>query len=64
MPVPTPHGGESQDDFIGRCMRWMHTNDSQRPQDQMQAMCFQQWRDRNKNETAQAADRASGRQPR
>ena len=45
MPVPKPHSGESQDDFIGRCMSALADSDPDRPNDQRLAMCFNAWRE-------------------
>lgn len=47
MPVPSPRGGESQDKFISRCMRFMHSEGG-RPRKQQQAICFDKWRKRAK----------------
>jgi HK97 family phage prohead protease len=52
MPVPQPHSGESQDDFMGRCMGNQTMMDDYPTQDQRLAVCFQTWRDRNKAEDA------------
>lgn len=46
MPVPEPHSGETQDQFIGRCMSQLADEDPDRPNQQRLAMCFSQWRDR------------------
>lgn len=43
MPTP-PNQGESKNDFMGRCMTYMHKNDSARPQAQQVAICFSMWR--------------------
>lgn len=41
MPVPTPHDGESQDDFIARCMA---NDDMQEYEDkQRAAICYDAW---------------------
>ena len=42
MPM-TPHKGESQSDFMGRCMHETFTGD--RTQEQAGAICYQYWRD-------------------
>ena len=44
MPIPSPHAGESQDDFIDRCMG----SDAMQEydQDQRAAVCFDAWRER------------------
>jgi hypothetical protein len=48
MPVPSPTKGESQDDFIGRCMG----DDTMQEYDQKQraAVCFSNWRKSKKAE--------------
>jgi HK97 family phage prohead protease/HK97 family phage major capsid protein len=49
MPLK-PHAGESQSDFMARCVpEAIGTGDNKRPQDQAVAICFQYWRDRNKD---------------
>ena len=48
MPMK-PHKGESQDDFMSRCVPEMiGTGDDKRPQDQAVAACLQIWRDNQK----------------
>ena len=44
MPVPKPVSGESEDDFISRCMSALDKTDPERPQEQRLAMCFNTWR--------------------
>ena len=50
MPLPKPRKGESQSDFVGRCMHEAYGPDApaDRTQEQAVAMCHQAWRDRNK----------------
>lgn len=48
MPLPTPSEGESQDEYVSRCISFVHDESPERPDDEIQAMCFDQWRDRNK----------------
>jgi HK97 family phage major capsid protein/HK97 family phage prohead protease len=50
MPLPKPKKGESQDDFVSRCMSEAYGSDApdDRTQEQAVAMCMQAWRDRNK----------------
>jgi HK97 family phage prohead protease/HK97 family phage major capsid protein len=52
MPLPKPHKGESQDDFMGRCMHEAYGPDapSDRTQEQAVAMCYQAWRDKDKGD--------------
>jgi len=40
MPVPKPNEGEGSQDFISRCIRTMHHKDPDRPDDQIQGMCY------------------------
>jgi len=44
MPVPKPGPGESERDFIGRCISTLHKTDPERPDDQIIAMCYNTWR--------------------
>jgi hypothetical protein len=50
MPVPKPHKGESQDDFISRCMSKLADTDPDRPNEQRLAMCFSAWREEHGGE--------------
>jgi len=40
MPVPTPNKDEGSQDFVSRCIRTLHHSDPNRPDDQIQAMCY------------------------
>lgn len=55
MPVVTPHKGESQDKFMGRCMSMMNEENQgraeKRSKKQMVAICFSQWREMHGGET-------------
>ena len=44
MPI-TPRKNESKDDFISRCMGELADSDTERPQEQMVAICQTAWRD-------------------
>jgi hypothetical protein len=45
MPVPTPNSGESQKEFISRCMEAIANEfDSQ---EQRLGVCYTQWRESN-----------------
>jgi len=44
-PVPTPHEGEEQDEFISRCISTVTDEDPNRPKDQIIAMCYTSWRE-------------------
>jgi hypothetical protein len=52
MPMPTPHAGESRNDFVSRCMgdRVMRTDFPD--QAQRAAVCNRQWRSKPKSGTA------------
>lgn len=45
MPLPKPHSGESQDDFISRCMGDPTAMEDFPDQEQRLAVCFRQWRE-------------------
>src|SRR5215831_18798206 len=47
MPLPKPHKGESQSDFMGRCMHEAYGAGApeDRTQEQATAMCFSAWRE-------------------
>jgi HK97 family phage prohead protease len=47
MPLPKPHKGESQSDFMARCMHEAYGSGapSDRTQEQAVAMCFSAWRE-------------------
>jgi hypothetical protein len=42
MPIPKPNSGESQSDFVSRCMSAM--SGENRPEDQKLAICYAQYR--------------------
>jgi len=44
IPVPEPRAGESERDFIGRCISTLHKTDPDRSQDQIIAICYSSWR--------------------
>ena len=44
MPVPKPKEGESQDDYMKRCMHEVSKN-TERSNDQNVAICMNTWRD-------------------
>ena len=46
MPIPTPNDGESEDDFIGRCMGNETMVDDYPDPDQRAAVCYSQFRER------------------
>jgi HK97 family phage major capsid protein/HK97 family phage prohead protease len=45
MPLPTPKDGESQDDFVSRCMSSDEAKESLPDNDQRLAACLSQWRE-------------------
>ncbi|MCK4267175.1 MAG: hypothetical protein KAX31_07820, partial [Thermoplasmata archaeon] len=46
MPVPKPRKGEKEDDFISRCISTVSRADPEREHDQVVAICFDTWRNR------------------
>ena len=50
MPLPEPEGGESQGDFMGRCMSAVA--DEFPDQQQRLAVCFRQFRSKTRNRKA------------
>jgi len=46
MPIPTPNDGESQDDFVSRCMGNDTMVEDYPDQDQRAAVCYSQWSER------------------
>ena len=44
MPVPKPEARENQSEYIVRCMEWASENESDKPQEQQLAMCYQAYR--------------------
>jgi HK97 family phage prohead protease/HK97 family phage major capsid protein len=44
MPIKPPRKGESQSDFMARCMHELGQSDTNRPQEQMVAICMDTWR--------------------
>lgn len=46
MPVPKPMKNETQDKFISRCISALHRTDPDREHDQIVAICFDTWRNR------------------
>ncbi len=53
MPMPMPGKDEDQDKFMSRCMQMMtkenehKPSNEKRPQKQMVAMCFSQWKNKD-----------------
>ena len=48
MPLPKPKDGESQDDFISRCMSNDTMKEDYTDNDQRLAVCFSQWKNKDK----------------
>jgi len=48
MPMPKPAKDEKQSEFVSRCIAFETKAAPDRPDEQIQAMCYQTWRDRNK----------------
>lgn len=49
MPVPTPREGESEREFVSRCISELHDTDPKREQNQNIAICYSQWREQHKS---------------
>ena len=55
MPLPTPKPGEKQDAYVSRCIsvatghEKAKPKDKRRPAKQVQAMCFERYRQRGKS---------------
>lgn len=58
MPLPKPRQGEGQNEFVSRCIK--AEQGTGRPQDQIQAMCFQAWRDRFKKKEEAIMSQTTG----
>lgn len=58
MPIPKPRKGEAQDDFISRC----HSATAEEfPDDERRnAMCFRQWREKDKKNATEVKVNAAG----
>ena len=62
MPLPKPHKGESQSDFMGRCMHEAYGAGApeDRTQEQATAMCFSAWREVHGGEPPKAGKQGNG----
>lgn len=52
MPLPTPRRGETEDDFISRCMGSDSMTEDFPDQEQRSAVCFRQWREAHGEQAA------------
>ena len=43
MPIPVPNPGESERNFISRCIRELKKIDPERPIAQVTAICYRSW---------------------
>lgn len=50
MPIPKPQTGEAKTAFISRCISFLE-NEGSKPSDQIQAICFSQWKKASKTMT-------------
>jgi len=50
MPLPKPEHGEDKSHFISRCIEFVMKENPDTPVDQAAAMCYTQWRNRNKTQ--------------
>jgi len=61
--MPTPRKGESQKDFVSRCIGEVAgekgPDGNERPQKQVIAMCYQMWRDKDKEKEEDAVEEKS-----
>jgi hypothetical protein len=48
MPIPRPNINEGKERFISRCVAELRKNDPNRPINVIEAICYNQWNDRNK----------------
>jgi len=48
VPLPKPTKDEEQSEFVSRCISFEKKANPNTPDEQVQAMCYQAWRDRNK----------------
>jgi uncharacterized protein len=59
MPLPMPSKGESQDDFMGRCMGNKTMMSDFPGQPQRLAVCFKQWRAKRDDDDPEIEERAA-----
>jgi len=52
MPLPIPNKGEEQSHFISRCIAFEKEASPDRPMAQVQAMCYEAWRNRDVKQEA------------
>ena len=57
MPIPKPKTGETQDEFIERCMSNETMKEEYPDNDQRLAICFQKWKDKSKKSFSGNAER-------
>jgi len=63
MPLPTPTKGEEESHFVSRCIAFETDANPGRDPKQIQAMCFQKWRDnlsQDKDDLAAASEKDWG----
>jgi len=60
MPLPKPQPQETQSEFISRCIRFETKASPDRDPKQIQAICFQVWRDRFKKSKKTSEARGQG----
>lgn len=44
MPIPKPHSNEEKQEYISRCIETLENRDPDRSHDQIQAICYKQYR--------------------
>ena len=45
-PIPSPNEGESQDEFISRCISSLSGEESDKKKEQIAAICYNAWKDK------------------
>lgn len=43
MPIPTPRNGESEDQFIDRCVTKLLDDEAELPPEEAVAICYTKW---------------------
>jgi hypothetical protein len=51
MPLPEPKEDEEEQEFVSRCIGEVSKTDPDRPQNQIIAICYSQWRKKSKSES-------------
>lgn len=54
MPFPSPRKNEEKNDFISRCIEYEENQDTDMTHEQIQAACYQKWRDEREEKALKA----------